>query len=92
MSFLWHINPEWGDRWKGAFRVYKKDALDKGQRGFSDRLVQEWQIAEIQYKPNRLIIMDGSYPHSADAPNSSSGYAFRKTFVARGNVAKLVDK
>tara|TARA_Y100000389_G_scaffold198239_1_gene234371 strand:+ start:3800 stop:4453 length:654 start_codon:yes stop_codon:yes gene_type:complete len=91
LSFLWHINPEWEERWKGAFRVYKKDALDKGQRGFSDRLVQEWQIAEIKYKPNRLIIMDGSYPHSADAPGIESGFTLRKTMVVFGNVVELVD-
>jgi len=91
LSFLWHINPEWGDHWNGAFRVYKKDALDQGQRGFSDRLVQDWQIAEIQYKPNRLIIMDGSYPHSADAPSRNCGFVLRKTMVVFGNVVELVD-
>jgi hypothetical protein len=92
ITFLWHCNTEWDSNWGGNFRVYEKDTLDKGHRGFSEELVQNYQIAEIEYKPNRLIIIDGSYPHSADAPNSSSGYAFRKTFVARGNVAKLVDK
>ena len=92
ITFLWHCNTEWDNNWGGKFRVYEKDTLDKGHRGFSEELVQNYQIAEIEYKPNRLIIVDGSYPHSADAPNSKSGYAFRKTFVARGNVAKLVDK
>ena len=92
ITFLWHCTKEWDKGWGGSFRVYQKDTLDKGLRGFSEELVKNYQIAEIEYKPNRLIIVDGSYPHSADAPNSSSGYAFRKTFVARGNVAKLVDK
>ena len=92
ITFLWHCNTEWDSSWGGSFRVYQRDTLDEGQRGFSEELVKNYQIAEIEYKPNRLIIVDGSYPHSADAPNSSSGYAFRKTFVARGNVAKLVDK
>tara|TARA_B110000483_G_scaffold243641_1_gene334745 strand:+ start:1996 stop:2655 length:660 start_codon:yes stop_codon:yes gene_type:complete len=92
ISFLWHCNTEWQSEWGGSFRVYQKDTLDKGHRGFSQELVDNYQIAEIKYKPNRLIIIDGSYPHSADAPTPESKYAFRKTFVARGNVAKLVDK
>ena len=92
ISFLWHCNPEWQSEWGGSFRVYQKDTLDKGHRGFSQELVDNYQIAEIEYKPNRLIIVDGSYPHSADAPTPESKYAFRRTFVARGNVAKLVDK
>ena len=92
ITFLWHCNTEWDSSWGGSFRVYQRDTLDEGQRGFSEELVKNYQIAEIEYKPNRLIIVDGSMPHSADAPNSSSGYAFRKTFVARGNVAKIVDK
>jgi hypothetical protein len=92
LSIMWHMNPEWGEHWKGAFRVYKKDAIEQGQRGFSDRLVQDWQIAQVEYKPNRLIIMDGSYPHSADAPSRSSGFTLRKTLVVFGNSIKLVDK
>ena len=92
ITFLWHCNTEWDSSWGGSFRVYQRDTLDEGQRGFSEELVKNYQIAEIEYKPNRLIIVDGSMPHSADAPNSNSGYAFRKTFVARGNVAKIVDK
>lgn len=92
ISFMWHVNTEWQDDWEGSFRVYKKDAIEQGQRGFSEDLVKEWQIAQIDYKPNRLIIMDGSYPHSADAPSSKSGYTLRKTLVVFGNVYKLVDK
>jgi hypothetical protein len=70
--------------------VYSRES--EGQRGFSKDLVDKYQIAEIEYKPNRLIIIDGTLPHSADAPNTNSGYAFRKTFVARGHVAEIVDK
>jgi len=90
ITFLWHMNQEWNNMWGGDFRVYTKESIHEGQRGFSEELVENYQIAQIEYKPNRLIIVDGSYPHSADAPNSSSGYAFRKTFVARGNVAEII--
>lgn len=88
ITLLWHINEVWNKNWGGSFRVYSREA--EGQRGFSKELVDNYQIAEIEYKPNRLIIVDGSYPHSADAPSSISGYTFRKTFVARGNVAEIV--
>ena len=90
ITFLWHINEEWQEDWGGTFRVYKKETINEGQRGFSKELIDNYQIAEIEYKPNRLIIVDGSYPHSADAPSSKSGYTFLKTFVARGNVAEIV--
>ena len=92
ISIMWHMNPVWENDWEGSFRVYKKDAIEQGQRGFSDRLVQDWQIAQVEYKPNRLIIMDGSYPHSADAPSKKSGFTLRKTLVVFGNWIKLVDK
>jgi hypothetical protein len=88
ITFLWHINEVWNKNWGGSFRVYSREA--EGQRGFSEELVKNYQIAEIEYKPNRLIIVDGSYPHSADAPSKESGYTFRKTFVARGNVAEII--
>jgi hypothetical protein len=90
ITFLWHINDTWHSDWGGSFRVYSRES--EGQRGFSKDLVDKYQIAEIEYKPNRLIIIDGTLPHSADAPNTNSGYAFRKTFVARGHVAEIVDK
>lgn len=89
---MWHMNPVWENDWEGSFRVYKKDAIEQGQRGFSEELVNEWQIAKIDYKPNRVILMDGSYPHSADAPSKESGFTLRKTLVVFGNWIKLVDK
>jgi len=89
ISFLWHLNTEWKPEWGGAFRVFKLDTIDQGHRGFSQELIDNWQIAEIEYKPNRVIIMDGRYPHSADAPTDESGYTLRKTMVVRGEVAKL---
>lgn len=92
LSIMWHMNPVWENDWEGSFRVYKKDAIEQGQRGFSEELVNEWQIAKIDYKPNRVILMDGSYPHSADAPSKESGFTLRKTLVVFGNWIKLVDK
>jgi len=91
ISFLWHCNKEWDSEWEGKFRVYKFDTLEKGVRGYSKELINKYQIAEIEYKPNRLIILDGRYPHSADAPLDCN-FNLRQTLVVRGNVAEVVDK
>jgi len=89
VSFLWHCNKKWDTNWGGKFRVYKFDTLDQGIRGFSKTIIDEYQIAEIEFKPNRLIIIDGRYPHSADAPINCN-FNLRKTLVVRGNVAKCL--
>lgn len=89
ISFLWHVNKEWNKDWGGAFRVYEFDTLDKGVRGFNKEIIDKYQIAEIEFKPNRLIIIDGRYPHSADAPENCN-FNLRQTLVVRGNVAKCL--
>ena len=47
ITFLWHCNKEWDSSWGGSFRVYEYETLDKGVRGFSQEIVDEYQIAEI---------------------------------------------
>ena len=68
-------------------RFYKQDALEE-VKGFSEDIVDKYQVAKVDYKPNRLVIMDGRIPHSADAPINST-YNLRQTMVVRGNVAKI---
>ena len=65
ITFLWHCNTEWDSKWGGSFRVYEKNTLELGVRGFSQEIVDKYQIAEIDYKPNRLIIFEaGKHVHS----------------------------
>jgi len=87
ISFLWFVNLSWDDEWGGALRFYKQDALEE-VKGFSEDIVDKYQVAKVDYKPNRLVIMDGRIPHSADAPINST-YNLRQTMVVRGNVAKI---
>jgi hypothetical protein len=47
------------------------------------------QIAEVEFKPNRLIMFDGRIPHGADAPNPSARYMDRRSIVIRGDKVKL---
>ena len=64
ITFLWHCTKEWDKDWGGSFRVYQKDTLDKGLRGFSEELVKNYQIAEIEYKPNQAIVYSANLFHS----------------------------
>ena len=56
-----------------------------------DDHIKNHQIAEIEFKPNRLIMFDGRIPHGADAPHESARYIDRRSLVIRGDEVRLTD-
>jgi hypothetical protein len=62
------------------------------QQGLDGRQehIDNHQIAEVEFKPNRLIIFDGRIPHGADAPTPSARYIDRRSLVLRGDEVRLV--
>jgi hypothetical protein len=89
LSFLYYTNTHWEDHWGGVLRLYEtpEDGIETIQ-GF-DLRENGIQIAEVEFKPNRLIIFDGRIPHGADAPNPSARYMDRRSIVIRGDKVKL---
>jgi hypothetical protein len=88
ISFLYYPNRMWNDRWGGTLRLY--DEMQQGLDG-RDEHIKNHQIAEVEFKPNRLIMFDGRIPHGADAPNSSARYMDRRSLVIRGDEVRLTD-
>ena len=50
-------------------RIY--DEMQQGLHGRANH-IKNHQIAEIPFKPNRLVVFDGRIPHGADAPTQAS--------------------
>ena len=87
ISFLYYPNRFWNEKWGGTLRM-----LEKGHQGLDGRKehIEKYQVAEVEFVPNRLVIFDGRIPHGADAPNESARYMDRKSLVIRGDEVELV--
>ena len=87
LSFLYYTNSFWNDEWGGHLRLY-----DEHQSGLDgrDEHIKNHQIAEVEFKPNRLLMFDGRIPHGADAPSSKARYIDRRSLVIRGDEVRLV--
>ena len=88
LSFLYYPNRFWNDSWGGSLRLY--DSPQQGLDGRDDH-IKNHQIAEVEFKPNRLIMFDGRIPHGADAPHPSARYIDRRSLVIRGDEVRLIE-
>lgn len=89
LSFLYYTNKFWNKNWGGSLRLYNK--MQQGLDGRQEH-IENHQIAEIEFKPNRLIMFDGRIPHGADAPSPQARYIDRRSLVLRGDEVRLVDQ
>jgi hypothetical protein len=88
LSFLYYTNKIWSEHWGGPLRIY--DEMQQGLHGRANH-IKNHQIAEIPFKPNRLVVFDGRIPHGADAPTEEARYIDRKSIVIRGDEIRLVE-
>jgi len=88
LSFLYYTNTFWNDEWGGKLRFY--DEMQKGLDGREEH-IKNHQIAEVDFKPNRLLMFDGRIPHGADAPNPKARYIDRRSLVIRGDEIRLIE-
>ena len=86
ISFLYYTNPYWNPHWGGQLRFYND--FNYGKNG-EDDWSKEHQSAEVDFKPNRLLMFDGRIPHGADAPLPRAKYMCRQSLVIRGSEAQL---
>lgn len=87
LSFLYYTNKFWEKHWGGPLRIY--DKMQQGLHG-RDNHIKNHQVAEIEFKANRLLMFDGRTPHGADAPTPEARYMSRKSIVVRGDEIRLV--
>ena len=64
--------------------------MQQGLQG-RDEHIENHQIAEVEFVPNRLVMFDGRIPHGADSPTQQARYMDRRSIVVRGDEVKLVD-
>lgn len=88
LSFLYYYNRFWNPKWGGTLRLY--DEMQQGLQG-RDEHIENHQIAEVEFVPNRLVMFDGRIPHGADSPTQQARYMDRRSIVVRGDEVKLVD-
>ena len=86
LSFLFYYNSFWNPAWGGSLRFY--DSPQQGLDG-RDEHIENHQLAEVEFKPNRLLMFDGRIPHGADAPKERARYMDRRSLVLRGDEVKL---
>ena len=87
LSFLYYPNRFWNPHWGGVLRLYD-DSYQQGIDGREEH-INKHQIAEVEFKPNRLLMFDGRIPHGADAPDSKARYIDRRSLVIRGDEVRL---
>ena len=87
ISFLYYTNRFWNPHWGGVLRLYD-DSYQQGLDGRKEH-IKNHQIAEIDFKPNRLLMFDGRIPHGADAPHPKARYIDRRSMVIRGDEVRI---
>lgn len=87
LSFLYYPNRYWNSEWGGKLRFY--DEAQWGLEGRNEH-IEEHQIGELEFVPNRLVMFDGRIPHGADAPNENAKYMDRRSLVIRGDECRLI--
>lgn len=90
LSFLYYPNRFWNPHWGGTLRLY--DGTPQSGLDGREEHIKNHQIAEVEFKPNRLIMFDGRIPHGADAPDPSARYMDRRSLVIRGDEVRLEDE
>jgi len=86
LSFLFYYNSFWNREWGGSLRFYSTPQQGLDGR---DEHIENNQLAEVEFKPNRLLMFDGRIPHGADAPKERARYMDRRSLVLRGDEVKL---
>ena len=89
LSFLYYYNTFWNKEWGGTLRFY--DAPQQGLIG-RDEHIENHQIAEVDFKPNRLLMFDGRIQHGAEAPSEKAKYIDRRSIVIRGDECRLLNR
>ena len=92
LSFLYYDQERWDEEWGGDLIFYNREYHDHNITGIPED-EDQYEIGRLQYKPNRLVIMNGAITHRHPAPaaeyTKENGFPFRTSMVIRGDRCSL---
>lgn len=92
LSFLYYDQEYWEDDWGGDLIFYNREYHDHSVTGIPED-EDQYEIGRLQYKPNRLVVMNGAITHRHPAPSAEytkeNGFPFRTSMVVRGDRCSL---
>ncbi len=95
LSFLYYDQERWDEDWGGDLIFYNREYHDHNVTGIPED-EEQYEIGRIQYKPNRLVVMNGAITHRHPAPSAEytkeNGFPFRTSMVIRGDKCSLWEK
>ena len=94
LSFLYYDQERWEEDWGGDLIFYNREYHDHNVTGIPED-EDQYEIGRLQYKPNRLVIMNGAITHRHPAPSAEytkeNGFPFRTSMVVRGDRCSLFE-
>ena len=87
LSFLYYTNKFWNPHWGGKLRMYDRNI----QTGILSDM-DDYELDNIDFVPNRLLMFDGRIPHGAEAPSENARYIDRRSIVIRGDEISLLSE
>ncbi len=94
LSFLYYDQKIWKDDWGGDLIFYNSEYHSHAEE-YSGIPKDEGshEIGRVQYKPNRLVIMNGAMTHRHPGPdaeyNVENQFPYRTSLVVRGDKVRL---
>ena len=92
LSFLYYDQMRWEEDWGGDLIFYNREYHDHNISGIPED-EDQYEIGRLQYKPNRLVVMNGAVTHRHPAPSAEytkeNGFPFRTSMVIRGDRCRL---
>jgi len=92
LTFLYYDQKRWDDDWGGDLIMYNGEYHDHSYNGIPEN-AEDYEIGRVQYKPNRLVIMNGAITHRHPGPSAEytkeNEFPFRTSMVVRGDKISL---
>ena len=92
LSFLYYDQEKWEEEWGGDLIFYNREYHDHNITGIPED-EEKYEIGRVQYRPNRLVVMNGAVTHRHPAPSAEytkeNGFPFRTSMVVRGDRCSL---
>ena len=93
LTFLYYDQERWDDDWGGDLIMYNSEYHDHSTAKGIPEDAENYEIGRVQYKPNRLVIMNGAITHRHPGPSAEytkeNGFPFRTSMVVRGDEISL---
>ena len=96
LTFLYYDQARWEDDWGGDLIMYNGEYHNHREHKGIPEDAEDYEIGRVQYKPNRLVIMNGAITHRHPGPSAEytkeNGFPYRTSMVVRGDKISLWDE